>query len=155
MAVPRLRRRCVNELLDVDHGRLALTLPLALYEADAGFPVQLLEQTDGFGSTALEILLDLVQRVVDIDPVEIVIPAVFSGQPHTVKQQPIKQLCVRGDLPVSCPGQELARDAAKRKALRLGAVEKVMLHVFTPLLAHRKPGSDISRRWHRGGRSAG
>ena len=64
---------------------------------------------------AVQVLLYLIQRVKNIDPPSVIIPAVPGRQAHSVKQEAIQQFRVCGDFFELLPGDKLAGDAVKRK----------------------------------------
>ena len=51
--------------------------------------VQLYQQFGGLVMPAVQIILYLIKGVLDIDTPQIIIPAIFSGQPHAVQQKAI------------------------------------------------------------------
>ena len=85
-----------GETLDIYPGGLALALLLPLDQTDALAGVQLGQQPHGLVPSAVQIAAYLVYSVVNVDAPGIVVPFVFDGQAHTVKQHPIEQLGVRG-----------------------------------------------------------
>ena len=85
-----------GKLFDVDFGRAALALLDALDQANALAGIQLGQQLDGLIMPAVQVGLYLVQRVVNINTAQLVIPAVSGGQAHAVQQQAVQQLGVRG-----------------------------------------------------------
>ena len=48
--------------------------------------------------TTVQILLDLIQRIVDEHTPGIIIPTILGGQAHAVQQKAVKQLGVGGQL---------------------------------------------------------
>ena len=65
----------------------------------------------------------LVYIVVNVDAPGIIVPLVFDGQAHAVKQHPIEQLGVRGKVLKAGVGDKLAGDAEVGKLHRLVAVK--------------------------------
>ena len=63
--------------------------------------------------------------VTDVDAPGIVVPFVFDGQTHAVKQHPIEQLGVRGKVLKAGVGDKLAGDAEVGKLHRLVAIKIV------------------------------
>ena len=55
----------------------------------------------------------------------IIVPLIFDGQAHTVKQHPIEQFGVRGQVLKSGVGDKLAGDAEAGKLYRLVAIKIV------------------------------
>ena len=104
-----------GEALDIDFCRPTLALFHTLDQPAAFICVQLRQQFDSVFMAAVQVLLYLIQRVKNIDPPSVIIPAVPGRQAHSVKQEAIQQLCVRGDFLELLPGNKLAWNTIKRK----------------------------------------
>ena len=109
--------------LDIYPGGLALALLLPLDQTDALAGVQPGQQPHGLVPPAVQIAAYLVYSVVNVDAPSIVVPFVFDGQAHTVKQHPIEQLGVRGQVLKPGVGDKLAGDTEIGKLHRLVAVK--------------------------------
>lgn len=69
----------------------ALALFFPLNEPNSLYRVQLRQQPHGLVTATANVLAHIVHGVVDVDPSGVVMPAVLSGQAHTVQQQAIQQ----------------------------------------------------------------
>ena len=108
---------------DIDFRWAALALPNTFNQPKTVFPVvQLHQHPGGLVVAAVQILLYLVQRVVDIDAPLLIVPAVLGRQAHAVQQQAVQQLGVRRQALEAVPGDKLAGDAVERKLIALVTV---------------------------------
>ena len=139
-----------RKLLDIDSRRPALALPDTLDQPDPSASVQFRKQPDGLSVAAKQRLLYLVQRIVYINTPLLIVPAVFHGQAHAVKQEAIQQLGVRGQVFEIATGHKLPGDAVKGKLLALAAIviiEKgLFLHACTSFRGMKKGRSENSER---------
>ena len=72
--------------------------------------------------SAVQVLLNFVQRVKYVDTPGVIIPAIPCRQAHPVKQEAVQQLCVRGDFLELLSCDKLAGNAVKRKLAAFIAV---------------------------------
>ena len=79
-----------GKAFDIDFRWAALALPNTFNQPKTVFPVvQLHQHPGGLVVAAVQILLYLVQRVVDIDAPLLIVPAVLGRQAHAIQQQAI------------------------------------------------------------------
>ena len=111
-----------GKTLDIYPGGLALALLDSLDQTHALASVQLCQQLHGLVPPTVQIAADLICNVVDVDAPGIVVPLVLDGQAHTVKQHPIEQLGVRGQV-LKAGVDKLAGDAEVGKLHHLIAAK--------------------------------
>ena len=120
----RLKRHLLRgETLDIYPSGLALALLLPLYQTDALAGVQLGQQSHGLAPSAVQTAAYLIHSVVNVDTPGIIVSLIFDGQAHTVKQHPVEQLGVCGEVLKQGVGDKLAGDTEIAKLHRLVTVK--------------------------------